>query len=505
MLFPLAATAAPGDSVETRLRLLEQKLESQKDDAKTEAGRVENRFLDRIGHLELTVSQQNSHVDQVLSQLNLSIAIGGIFIAVVALLGAWKAILVAKAEARDVLSESKEEINRAKVDVAKARAEVEALLKEVREGHGEAMTKIAELKAANISPEDLTKEQQATINAAAEKAASKPEADRSETDRWALAQQAMLAGDSGAAADHLDDADENQAKTWILRARIKLSQGDWRAAQVGGEQALRLSRETGNRVEEREALEIIESVQRAMGEWDDAKNTGKFAVQISREVASSDSCDRVDRKNLIISLRRFSQLCVLTGDFSEAQLHIGESVSECRKLLLSEPGDKDIMKIMGQCCEVSGSLYVRVKKYQEARRDLNEAMNIFNVLISDDKNNVDLMRMLSICWSRFGLISQKEDDWPQALKCAVEYGRLAEKLFGIDPLNVEWQASVAYALRDKANCDWKLGALELACDGYHSAIRQLELIDSSGKLSASARLLLDECRGYVDILSKNCN
>lgn len=487
LLLPVAAAAAPGDSVETRLRLLEQRQESQKDDAKSEAMRVETRLLDRVGSLELTVNQQNSHVDQVLSQLNLSIAVGGIFIAAVALLGAWKAVLIAKAEARETLREMLGE-------VSKAKTEVEALLKEVRQGHGEVMSKAAELKAAGTAPEDYTPDQQATVVAAAQQAAAKPASQRTEIDTWALAQQAILHGDSGRAADYLARADESKPWTWVLRARVKSSQGDWAGTRRDAETALRLAREQNDREQEGLALEVLDNAYRANGDWSQAKVVCMDALQIRRELVAAKLSDPLLQESLAVSLRRLGELCMGTGEMTEARGYATEAVAISQALHNDNPDSVDPLDQLARSCELLGTVCMQEAKWTEAKATLTESMDIRRGLQGRDPTNTRWLSHSALCWNRFGDIARAEQDWPQARACAVEYRVLTERLASLDPRNAQWQADVAYARRDNADCDWQLGHLEIATAGYRAAIERLEALEGQGKLTVNAKNLLTECR-----------
>ncbi|MBR9973017.1 hypothetical protein [Magnetospirillum sulfuroxidans] len=495
LLLPVAAAAAPGDSVETRLRLLEQRQESQKDDAKSEAMRVETRLLDRVGSLELTVNQQNSHVDQVLSQLNLTIAIGGIFIAAVALLGAWKAVSIAKAEARETLREMLGE-------VSKAKTEVEALLKEVRQGHGEVMSKAAELKAAGTAPENFTPDDKASIAAAAQQAAAKPASQRTEIDIWALAQQAILRGDSGQAADHLADADESKPWTWVLRARVKSSQGDWAGTRRDAETALRLARQQNDREQEGLALEVLEYAHSAHGDWPKAKAVCMEALQISRELAAAEPENSRKQSNLAVSLRRLGQFCLGRGEVEEARGHVTEAVTISRRFHDNNPASVDGQKQLARSDILLGTVCLEEGKWTEAKIALTEAISISQDLLADDPVNTELLYQLGQCWTRLGLVARMEDDWQQARACAVEYRVLAERLASLDPRNAQWQTTVAYARRDNAVCDDQFGHLAIAQAGYRAAIQRLQTLDGQGKLAADDQKLLEECQRKLAAVEK---
>ncbi|KAF0225135.1 MAG: hypothetical protein FD176_627 [Rhodospirillaceae bacterium] len=496
VLVPLGAAAAERpDSRETRLRLVETELKTLKDSAKDEATRVETRLLDRVDHLESSLSQQNSHLDQVLSQLNLSIAIGGIFIAAVALLGAWKAVLVAKAEARDALQDMKEKID-------SASTEVEVRLNDIRQWHTEVMDKAAEIKAADIPTEKLTPAQQATIVIAAQQAAAKPESARTKIDHWALAQQAILVGDSGKAADHLDNADENQPWTWVMRARVKFSQGDWAGAQQDCETALRLSREQQSRESEGAALEVLENTHRARDDWGQAKAVCMEALQISRELVAADQGDRRQRLNLAVSLGRLTESCLTLSDMTEARRYATEAVELCQALHDDNPDSVDPLNQLAISYTLLGQVRMAEKEWTEARTALIESMGIRQRLQDLDPTNTKWLRQLALCWDRLGALARAEQDWPQARACAVEYRVLTERLASLDPLNIEWQADVAYARRDNADCDWRLGHLEIAQAGYLAAIQRLEGLEGQGKLSAQAKSLLEECRRKLGEVEK---
>lgn len=486
VLVPMMATAAErSDSPETRLRLVEIELKALKDSAKDEATRVETRLLDRVGHLESSLSQQNSHLDQVLAQLNLSIAIGGIFIAAVALLGAWKAVLVAKAEARDALQDMKDKID-------SVSAEVEVRLNDIREWHTEVMAKAAEIKAADIPTEKLTPAQQATIVIAAQQAAAKPEAERSEIDHWAMAKQAILAGDSGKAAGHLADADERNPWTWVLRARVKFSQGDWGGVRQDGETALRLAHEQQDRRQEGLALEILGACHRALGDWTQAKAVGMAALQIRRELVAVDPGDPSHRLNLAVSLGHLVRPCLMTEEVTEARGYATEAVEISQALYDDNPDSaRDQLALsydlLGQVCMVE-------EKWTEAKAALTEAMRIRQELQDRDPANTGWLHHLALCWNKLGLVAQAEKDLPQARACAVEYRVLTERLASLDPRNAQWQMSVAFARRDNADCDWQLGHLTVAKAGYLVAIQRLEGLEGQGKVSAEAKILLEECR-----------
>ncbi|AVM75948.1 tetratricopeptide repeat protein [Magnetospirillum gryphiswaldense] len=488
VLVPMMATAAErSDSPETRLRLVEIELKTLKDSAKDEATRVETRLLDRVGHLESSLSQQNSHLDHVLAQLNLSIAIGGIFIAAVALLGAWKAVLVAKAEARDALQDMKDKID-------SVSAEVEVRLNDIREWHTEVMAKAAEIKAADIPTEKLTPAQQATIVIAAQQAAAKPEAERSEIDHWAMAKQAILAGDSGKAAGHLADADERNPWTWVLRARVKFSQGDWAGALRDGNSALQLSRKQQDRRQEGLALEVLEACHSARGEWAQAKAVGMETLQIRRELVAIDPGDPRQRLNLVVSLFRLADSCLALTEMTEARGYATEAVAICQALHDDNPDSVDPLDQLALSHALLGTVCMQEKKWTEAKAALTEAMRIRQGLQRSDPANTEWLRHLALCWNRLGLIARAEQDLPQARACAVEYRVLTERLASLDPRNAKWQADVAYARRDNADCDWQLGHLEIAQAGYLAAIQRLEGLEGQGKLSAEAKILLEECR-----------
>lgn len=496
VLVPMMATAAErSDSPETRLRLVEIELKALKDSAKDEATRVETRLLDRVGHLETSLSQQNSHLDQVLAQLNLSIAIGGIFIAAVALLGAWKAVLIAKAEARDALQDMKDKID-------SVSAEVEVRLKDVRQWHTEVMAKAAEIKAADIPTEKLTPAQQATIVIAAQQAAAKPEAERSEIDHWAMARQALLAGDSGKAAGHLADADESHPKTWAERARVKLIQGDVAGARQDGETALRLSREQHRRDDEATALGWLEKIYLLSDDLPQAKAVSTDALQITREVVAADPGDPLQRLNLAVSLGRLAERCLQMKDVTEARGYVTEAVELCQALHDDNPDSVDPLNQLAISYTLLGQVRMAEKEWTEARAALTESMRIRQGLQDRDPANTNWLRQLALCWDRLGALAGAENDLPQARACAVEYRVLTERLASLDPRNAQWQVDVAFARRDNADCDWQLGHLTVAQAGYQAAIQRLEALDGQGKLSAQAKGLLEECRRKLTELEK---
>lgn len=486
VLSPLAAVAAPGDSVETRLRLLEQKLESQKDDAKTEAGRVENRFLDRIGHLELTVSQQNSHMDQVLSQLNLSIAVGGLALALAALIGGWKAVQVAKGEARDALREMLGEIEM-------ARAEVQALLKDARQGHREIMSKAAELKNANIAPSDYTPDQQATIAAAAEKAAAKPEAERTEIDLWAMAQQAMLTGHSSEAAQHLAEADENKPWTWVLRARVFRSQGDWENVGRAGQKALELSRRNNDLWQEALAQECLQEFYSYKGEEELALEALENSLAIRRKIVSTDG-DVGARKNLAVSLRRLSAYYVGRGDVSPAMSCAEEAIKICGDLYKSHPDDDEIIDGLAKSYDAVGFVQYTMNDWDEAKHSYQESMRLRDLILSKDPDNMHCRHGVAIDWNRLGLIAREQHDWPLAKDCAMEFLVLMEQLASHDFKNVRWVMDTAYARRDVADCDLYLGFKNSAKSGYQAAVKRLQSLETRDLLDSEGRRFLDDCR-----------
>jgi tetratricopeptide (TPR) repeat protein len=496
VLVPMMATAAErSDSAETRLRLVEIELKALKDSAKDEATRVETRLLDRVDHLESSLSQQNSHLDHILAQLNLSIAIGGIFIAAVALLGAWKAVLIAKAEARDALREMLDEIKNAK-------AEVEALLKEVRQGHGEVMSKVAEIMAADIAPEDYTPDQQASIAVAAQQAAAKPESERTKIDHWALAQQAILAGDSGKAADHLARADETKPWTWVLRAQVKLSQGDEAGARQDGETALRLSREQQSRKDEAIALDILEKVYRSSADWPQAKAVSMDTLQINRELVAADPGNPRHRLNLAVSLGNLAQRCLQMKDVAEARGYATEAVTISRVLHDDNPDWVNPLDQLALSYAILGTVCMQEEKWTEAKAALTVSMRFHQELLGRNPANTKWLHQSALCWNRLGMLARGQLDWAQARACAVEYRVLTERLASLDPHNVEWQVSVVFARRDNADCDWRLGHLEIAQAGYLAAIQRLEALEGQGKLSAQAKILLGECRRKLADLEK---
>lgn len=499
LLVPLGAAAAERpDSAETRLRLVETELErlrtETKDHAKDEADKVREKFADKIDNLEKALERAKGTTDQWLTVLSIMIGVSTLIFALAGVWGAWKASLIAKAEARDALRGMLEEVDTAKAELTKTKGEIEALLKEVRQGHGEVMSKVAEIMAADIAPEDYTPDQQATVAAAAQQAAAKPESERSEIDHWAMAKQAILAGDSGKAADHLADADESHPKTWVLRARVKQSQGDRAGAQQDGETALRLSREQQSRKDEANALDILEKVYSSRSDWPQAKAVSMEVLQIRRELVAAEPDNSLQRLNLAVSLGNLAQRCLKMKDVAEARGYATEAVEISRTLHEDNPDSDNRLDQLALSFAFLGQVCMEETKWTEAKAALTESMRIRQGLQGRDPANTEWLRSLALCWNRLGMLARGQQDWSQARACAVEYRVLTERLASLDPRNAQWQMSVAYARRDNANCDWQLGHLEIAQAGYLAAIQRLEALEVQGKLSAEAQKLLEECR-----------
>lgn len=501
VLVPMMATAAErSDSPETRLRLVEIELErlrtETKDNAKDEADKVREKFADKIDNLEKAQERAKGSTDQWLTVLGIMIGVSTLIFALAGLWGAWKTGLIAKAEARDALRGMLEEADTAKAKLAEANAEIEALLKDVRQGHGEAMSKVAEIMAAGIAPEDYTPPDQQQV-------ATKQESPCSEMDHCAMAQQAILAGDSGKAADHLADADESKPLTWMLRAQVKLSQGDWAGARQDGETMLRLSREQHSCKDEATALEILEKVYRSSADFPGAEDGSKQALQIMRELVADDQGDPPRRLNLAVSLWRRAQICLQMKSVTEAEDCASEAVEICRALHADNPGGTETLDQLARSCLVLGTIYLAKGEWTVAKPVLTETMRIRQGLRDREQCNTEWLRQLALCWNRLGMLARGQQDWALACVYAAEYRGSSEHLASRDPHNVEWQVDVAFAWRDEADCERQLGGLTVAKSRYQAAIKRLEELDGQRKLSTHARALLEECRrksGEVETL-----
>lgn len=505
LMIAVPAWAAPPETkplpLEARIQMLEMELprlhaEAAKQ-AKDEAEGIQKQLETKIEHNTKLVEVQNSHMDQVLSSVNMYITVGGIVVAAVSLLGGWKTVTLAKAEARDAAREAANLSAREEVRAMAehARVSTEKMIKQLRSDMTQDLSALkaqanADLQSVRAGAEEQVSQIRAEYN---EKIEGVFKAGKARLDRF-MRRLEQSKHQTPLAMKPLNEAPFEEVKDVKLDTQVQeaLDQGRF-------DEALRLLEElTVSKPDDPWVLIYISRANSALGHSVKARTAATRAHKIASERMARDPNDVEAARSLSACLDELGNLAKAEGNLVAARNSYQTAKDISEKVGKLDPDNDEWQRDLSVSWNNLGNVALAAGDLELAHSCFISSKEISERLHDRKPTDAERFRDVFVSFSKLGEVALIENR-PADARMYFQKGReICEELFHDNRKSAQHQADLAEmdcALGDVASAE---GVLIEARKCWTKGVQALEGLAMNGRLDAYGRELLERYRAKLE-------
>lgn len=234
---------------------------------------------------------------------------------------------------------------------------------------------------------------------------------------------------------------------------------------------------------------VAHSLERT-GRWKDALHHYDQAADLANRAIEARPKDPALLHNVISSFCDLAAHYTRIGDHLNALKQAGAAVEAGRLLMNNAPDSSFTWKLHSNGLGLQAGALIKLSRWDEARRALDECLDLHRRLVSRDPSNPALLLQEARTLDDLGLVEQGRKRFEEALRHYAEAGDVFGKLALQHPGRSDWRRDWAICLSRQAELAFVVGAFATARDLHVRAaqVREPLLSESPSDLSQRVQI-----------------